>query len=700
MSDSDPFRTAAAAAADDRAEDAVLRLLALAEEEEALAAAGKPLGRLAGRWRNPVAQVTVVGEVSVGKSTLINALVETPVLPVAAEALSSIPVELIHGDVLLATVYIRQGAEVVVREVAGEEIEEYLTTRGTEKVAQRHGEDAEVLGAVIAVPSPLLAQGLRLTDTPGVGGLNPAHRRATVAALADTDAVMFAIRPDRPISESELRFLAESVEHVAHYLIVQTHAGQFTDAEDRLRENLAVLRSPQTWTRLFNDETRGRQLAERFRNEVTGVTVSAKNALTAYARRSTPGWERKLELSGISKPADWLRTEVAEQVGLIHRRTLLRLADSTAAAIAERLAGRRSLLAEGEEGERAIQERQKRVYAWIAKHGEVWKPDLDQAAEQAQAEVRKTGAEEVESLRSYYREQFKGKSPKALQGICEELVKEPTSASIRMRGLVKVRLDAAVEKITQGDPEGPVGAGLGRMKASKEMAVRVHTPLTAADFALDDSQVSAAAVAGAGVLSRSLPTNPHQPPAQTRTGPQTIPLLPDGFPFRSPTTVNVPRSGTQSSDWLGGRPRPGTGQQSGGTAALAATALAALPAVAVAAMVTLAVFGGVAVWRKRRAHSREAAEEVLADVLKAIGNDAVEDACVYAVEERDSIRQTIEGRLEEQQAQIERDKADLERHTGLTVDERVGMLNAIDLAERELDAVRTELEEVRVVWNP
>ncbi|MFD4240512.1 dynamin family protein [Streptomyces sp. NPDC058525] len=693
----DPFGTAAAAA-DDRAEDAVLRLLALAEEEEALAAAGEPLQHLAGRWRKPIAQVTVVGEVSVGKSTLINALVETPVLPTAAEALSSIQVELAHGDALLATVYIRQGDELVVRDVAGKEIEEYLTTRGAKTVAQRHGQDAEVLGAVIAVPSPLLAQGLRLTDTPGVGGLNPAHRRATVAALADTDAVMFVIRPDRPISDSELRFLAESVEHVAHYLIVQSHAGQFTDAEDRLRENLAVLHSPQTWTALFQDETRGMQLAERFRNEVTGVSVSAKNALTAYARRPAPGWERKLELSGISKPAEWLRTEVAEQVGLIHRRTLLRLADSTGAAIAERLAGRRSLLSEGEVGERAIRERQERVYEWIAKHGEVWKPDLDRAAVESQAKVRELGAERMEALGTDYRKRFEGKSPKALQGICEELVKEPASASIRMRGLVKQRLDAAVEEITRNDPEGPVGAHLGRMNASKEMAVRVHTRLTVDDLALEDSQASAAAMMGAGVLSRSLPTSVHKPPAETRTGPQTVPLFPDWFPIH--TSATVPRPGTQSPDWLGGRHKPVTGQQAGGTAALAATALAALPAAVVAAAVAAALFGGVAVWRKRRAHSREAAEQLLADVLKAIGTDAVEDACAYAVEERDAITVEIESRLKEEQAQIERDKADLERHTGLTVDERVGMLNAIDLAERELEALQAELAEVRLVWNP
>ncbi|MEV6582316.1 dynamin family protein [Streptomyces sp. NPDC051582] len=694
----DPFGTAAAAAADDRAEDAVLRLLALAEEEEALAAAGEPLKRLAGRWRTPVAQVTVVGEVSVGKSTLINALVETPVLPAATESLSSVQVELVHGDALLATVYIRQGDELVVRDVAGTEIEEYLTARGAKTVVRRHGRDAEVLGAVIAVPSALLGQGLRLTDTPGVGGLNPAHRRATVAALADSDAVMFVIRPDRPISASELRFLAESVDHVGHYLIVQTHAGEFSDAADRLRENLALLHSPQTWTRLLKDETRGRQLAERFRKEVTGVSVSATDALSAYARRPGPGWERKLALSGISKPAEWLRTEVAEQVGLIHRRTLLRLAGFTAAAIADRLAGRRSLLAEGEEGERAVRERQERVYRWIAKHGEVWKPDLDRAAEEAQAEVRALGAERVARLGADYRARFEGKSPKALQSICEELVKEPASASAEMRARVKLRLDAAVAEITRNDPEGPVGAHLGRMNASEELAVRVHNRLTVADLALEESQVSTAALMGAGVLSRDLAASQHRPRTEARTEPQTIALFPDWFPVHK--SMTPPQAGTRSPDWNGGRHKPGTGQQAGGTAALAAAALAALPAAVVTAAVAAALIGGVAVWRRRRAHSREAAEQVLAEVLKAIGTGAVEDACRQAVEQRDDITVEIESRLKEEQAQIERDEADLERHTGLTVDERVGMLNAIDLAERELQALQTEFEKVRLTWNP
>ncbi|MGP3691621.1 dynamin family protein [Streptomyces sp. IBSNAI002] len=685
----DPFGTAAAAAADDRAEDALLRLLALAEEEEALAAAGEPLKNLAGRWRRPVAQVTVVGEVSVGKSTLINALVETPVLPTATEALSSVQVELVHGKAPLATVYVQQGDELVVRDVVGKEIEDYLTARGTKTVTRRHGRDAEVLGAVVAVPSDLLAQGLRLTDTPGVGGLNPAHRRATVAALADTDAVLFVIRPDRPVSASELRFLAESVDHVGHYLIVQTHAEQFPDAADRLRENLALLHSPQTWTALLDDETRGGQLAERFRKEVTGVSVSAKDALGAYARRPGPGWERKLELSGMPKPAEWLRTEVVEQVGLIHRRTLLRLAGSTADAIADRLAGRRSLLAEGEEGERAVRERQERVYRWIAKHGEVWKPDLDRAAEEAQAEVRELGAERAERLKADYRERFEGKNPKALQSICEELVKEPASASAEMRALVKLRLDAAVKEITENDPDGPVGAHLGRLNASEELAVRVYTPLTVADLVPEDSEASAAALMGAGVLSRDLAAGRRTPRTEARTEPQTIGLFPDWFPVHK--SIPAPQAGTQS---------PGTGQQAGGAAALATAALAALPAAVVAAAVAAALFGGVAVWRRRRAQSREAAEQVLAEVLAAIETEAVQDACAYAVQQRDAITVEIESRLKEEQAQIERDEADLERHTGLSIDERVGMLNAIDLAARELDALRTEFEEVRHVWNP
>ncbi|MET8828090.1 dynamin family protein [Streptomyces sp. NPDC004610] len=644
-----------ATAIDDQAEAAVRGLLALAHEAQALETAIEPLRHLVDRWRSPVARVAAVGEVSVGKSTLLNALVRTPVLPSAVEALSSVQVELVHGPARLATVFLRRGTTVTVRDVADEqETEDYLTARGAKMVTRRHGRDAEVLGAVIALPSELLAAGLRLTDTPGVGGLNPAHRRATVAALADTDAVLFAIRPDRPISASELRFLAESVGHVGSYVIVQTHADQTSDAAARLRENLATLRSPQTWTALLGDEARGRELADRFREEVTGVSVSAKQVLAAYQEPAGPGRDRELELSGLTELGTRLRTDVIDQIGLIHRRTLLHLADSTMAAVADRLTGRRSLLAAGEEGERAIRARQRNVHRWIAKHGDVWKPDLDAAADEAQKQVRELAEERVRVLRADYEQRFAGQNPKALQEICLQLVTEPAAASAEMQALVKRRLDTAVDEITRDDPQGPVGAHLGRLQSAGELAVRVPGPLTAGAYELDDTTASAAAMVGVGVMSRSVV-----------------------FEQR----------------------KQGTPHPYGTTVALAGAAIAALPAAVLMAGAAAVLFGGIAAWRKRRARTQEAAAELLEDVLSAIRVAAANDACAQACEQRDALTVEIQNRLEQEQAQVDRDRADLVRITGLTLDQRVGLLNEIDLAERELERLRAQFEEARLLWT-
>ncbi|WP_018512858.1 MULTISPECIES: dynamin family protein [unclassified Streptomyces] len=64
-------------------DDTVTGLLALVDEQPIASSVSVPLRSLADRWREPFARVAVLGEVSVGKSTLINALLREPLLPTA-----------------------------------------------------------------------------------------------------------------------------------------------------------------------------------------------------------------------------------------------------------------------------------------------------------------------------------------------------------------------------------------------------------------------------------------------------------------------------------------------------------------------------------------------------------------------------------------------------------------------------------------
>ena len=53
----------------------------------------------------------------------------------------------------------------------------------------------------------MLAAGMQLVDTPGVGGLASVHNAATVAALPAADAVLFVSDAAQELSAPELDFL-------------------------------------------------------------------------------------------------------------------------------------------------------------------------------------------------------------------------------------------------------------------------------------------------------------------------------------------------------------------------------------------------------------------------------------------------------------------------------------------------------------
>ncbi|MFI5938915.1 dynamin family protein [Streptomyces uncialis] len=658
-----PDATGERPGSDERATRIVRSLVDMARTHKTGESVWGPLENLADRWQEPFARAAVVGEVSVGKSTLVNALVGQEVLPAATEALSAVTVELRHGPHTRATVGLHDGTDAVTRELADkEEFLVYLTTRGEKQVAVRHGRNAQVLWAVVALPSPLLEEGLRLTDTPGVGGLDPAHRRQTLAALSNTDAVLFVIRPGQPISASELRFLAESVHRVSSYVIVQTHRDQTSDAQVRLDKNLAVLRDPDTWRKLLGDGTDAEGTAARFAR-VPGVCVAARHALDALDAEPGQDRDRDMRFSGIPELARLLREEVVDQAGELHRRDLLRLTESTAEAVRARLVERKALLSPGEAAERAVREREENVLRWVGKGGDTWKPDLEAATTFVQDEVRELARERVKLLESTYLAHFESMKTKKLQEAAARLVIEPPTVLAEMRLLIATRLDDAVVKITARNPQDAVSAHLERLALTDGLDAHLPTPFKQSDTMLDDEYLTGVAMTGIPLLARQF-ADARRKANEEERGP--VRRTDHGSVMR--TTID------------------------------ALSAVAKNPAVT-AIVVAASLFAGLVAWRQGKARTLAAVKEVYSKVTGLITKDAVEHSVAQAARERDAIIEVIEARLREEREQIDRDRDDLARSTDLTALERAALLNEIDLALREVDSLVAELAGIRTGWG-
>lgn len=164
---------------------------------------GRPdlAGRLAGvraRLADPVLHIVVAGEFKQGKSSLVNALVGAPVCPVDDDAATAVPTFVRHGDEASAEL-VWQGDEQRREPIALADVRAHVVENGAM--------DERVAGVEVRIPRAILAGGMVLVDTPGVGGLGSAHAAASLAAISLADAVLFVTSAAQELTRSEVDFL-------------------------------------------------------------------------------------------------------------------------------------------------------------------------------------------------------------------------------------------------------------------------------------------------------------------------------------------------------------------------------------------------------------------------------------------------------------------------------------------------------------
>lgn len=148
------------------------------------------------RLADPAIHVVIAGEFKQGKSSLVNALVGAPVCPVDDDAATAVPTFVRHGEKPSAQMW-REGAE--------REAIELADVRA--HVVENAAGEPRVGGVEVRIPRALLASGLVLVDTPGIGGLGSAHAAASLAAISLADAVLFVTSAAQELTRSEMDFL-------------------------------------------------------------------------------------------------------------------------------------------------------------------------------------------------------------------------------------------------------------------------------------------------------------------------------------------------------------------------------------------------------------------------------------------------------------------------------------------------------------
>ena len=138
----------------------------------------------AARLQRPSTIVAVVGEFKQGKSSLVNGLLGQPVCPVDDDLATSAITLVRYGEQPGAVVRRKAATATSGGPIPIDELHDWVTERGNP------GNHKGVERVEITVPSAMLAQGLVLVDTPGMGGLGAGHAAATLAFLPFADGLI------------------------------------------------------------------------------------------------------------------------------------------------------------------------------------------------------------------------------------------------------------------------------------------------------------------------------------------------------------------------------------------------------------------------------------------------------------------------------------------------------------------------------
>ncbi|MDJ0003065.1 MULTISPECIES: dynamin family protein [Nocardiaceae] len=155
------------------------------------------------RVLDPRRRIIVVGPLKQGKSQFVNSLLNLTVCSVGDDETTAIPTVVSNADSFSAQLVLANPGDEPIRvDVPLEEIT-------TVTPASPRAQGREVLRLDIAVPSPLLADGLVLVDTPGVGGHGNPHAAGTLGLIPSADAVLVVSDASREFTEPELAFLRQ-----------------------------------------------------------------------------------------------------------------------------------------------------------------------------------------------------------------------------------------------------------------------------------------------------------------------------------------------------------------------------------------------------------------------------------------------------------------------------------------------------------
>lgn len=144
--------------------------------------------------------LVVLGEFNHGKSTFVNAMLGSEILPTGITPTTAAINHVVYAPEPTARVVLATGES---QPLEPGQIKEWVTVAG--------GRANEVSFVEVGYPSPMLENNVVLVDTPGVNDLNEQRAEVTYGYVPRADAVVFLLDAGQALKDSEREFLRSRV---------------------------------------------------------------------------------------------------------------------------------------------------------------------------------------------------------------------------------------------------------------------------------------------------------------------------------------------------------------------------------------------------------------------------------------------------------------------------------------------------------
>jgi len=180
------------------------------------------LTMLLDRMESAALEVGVFGRVSSGKSSLLNYILQTDVLPIGVTPVTAIPTRISHGPVAEAGI---EFAEAQPQIIPLSELPEFATAQ------KNPGNKKHVTRIFVKLPSDRLAEGVTFVDTPGLGSLAVAAAEETIAYLPGCDLGIVLIDASAGLTQDDLVVVQALYQAGASAMVLISKADLFSPAD-------------------------------------------------------------------------------------------------------------------------------------------------------------------------------------------------------------------------------------------------------------------------------------------------------------------------------------------------------------------------------------------------------------------------------------------------------------------------------------